>query len=207
MSDDSWLTLSAAAALLGVHASTLRLWADQGDIASTRTAGGHRRFRRADVEAFAAVRREARTIGASTGQIIAENALGRARMQMAEGRLRNETWYLELDDARRARFRDAGRRLLGVLVRHLSGEDPAALHEGAELGRVYNRLGREANLPLHERVRVFLMFSGFLYQSVIDQYRSTGQRGASQWATLHARTQGLTNAALLALIADAEAER
>lgn len=199
--------MSAAAALLGVHASTLRLWADQGEITSTRTAGGHRRFRRADIEAFAAARRDARPQTASTGQIVAENALGRARMQMAEGRLRDEAWYQALDDARRARFRDAGREMLVVLVRHLGEEGSAALADAAELGRAYNRLGREARLPLADRVRVFLLFNGFLYQSVIDQYRSSGQRAASQWAQLHARTQELTNAALIALVADAEGER
>ncbi len=204
MAKGEWLTLSAAAALLGVHASTLRLWADHGEVASTRTAGGHRRFRHDDIEAFAAARREVRPTGVSTSQTIAENALGRARMQMAEGRLRGESWYQALDDPKRALFRDAGRQLLGVLVRYLSDEDPDALTEAAELGRVYNRLGLEARLGVADRVRVFLLFNGFLYQSVIDQYRSAGQRGAAQWAALHARTQAFTNAVLLALVSDAE---
>ncbi|HRE29869.1 MAG TPA: helix-turn-helix domain-containing protein [Anaerolineales bacterium] len=204
MTDDGWLTLSAAAALLGVHASTLRLWADQGEIASTRTAGGHRRFRRSEIDAFAAARRDVRPAGANSGQIVAEAALGRARMQMAEGRLRDEPWYKDLDEARRALFRDAGRQLLVVLVRFLSEEDPEALTQAAELGRVYNRLGLEARLSLADRVRVFLFFNAFLYQSVIDQYRSAGQRGAGQWAALHGRTLEFTNAVLLALVADAE---
>lgn len=205
MSNKDWLTLSAAAALLGVHPSTLRLWADQGEVASARTAGGHRRFRRTDVEAFVAARREARPESAHTGQVIAENALGHARMQMAEGRLRDQPWYLGLDDARRAQFRDAGRRLLKSLVQYLGEEEDNALEEAAELGRLYNRLGLRSHLSLAERVRVFLMFNGSLYQSMIDHYRSVGQRGAGQWATLHARIQDFSNAVLLALVTDAEA--
>ena len=78
MAKGEWLTLSAAAALLGVHASTLRLWADHGEVASTRTAGGHRRFRHDDIEAFAAARREVRPTGVSTSQTIAGSCPRRA---------------------------------------------------------------------------------------------------------------------------------
>ena len=77
--------------------------------------------------------------------------------------------------------------------------------DAAELGRLYNHLGLRSHLSLAERVRVFLMFNGSLYQSMIDHYRSTGQRGAGQWATLHARVQDFSNTVLLALVSDAEA--
>ena len=45
-----WLSLSEVAEMLGVHPSTVRSWADQGRLPTHRTEGGHRRFRRADVE-------------------------------------------------------------------------------------------------------------------------------------------------------------
>ena len=38
------LTASEAAALLGVSVATVRGWADQGQLPSHRTVGGHRRF-------------------------------------------------------------------------------------------------------------------------------------------------------------------
>jgi excisionase family DNA binding protein len=45
------LRLSEAAALLGVSPITLRRWADDGKVASQRTPGGQRRFRREDLQA------------------------------------------------------------------------------------------------------------------------------------------------------------
>lgn len=46
------LTLGEAARELSVAQSTLRKWADNGDIPIFRTPGGHRRFRRNDLDAF-----------------------------------------------------------------------------------------------------------------------------------------------------------
>ena len=47
---NEWLNLSEAAEILGVHPSTVRLWADQGRLPVHRTQGGHRRFKRQEVE-------------------------------------------------------------------------------------------------------------------------------------------------------------
>lgn len=49
-----WLTLGQAAAFLGAAQSTVRKWADGGRLPTFYTPGGHRRFRRADLEAFLA---------------------------------------------------------------------------------------------------------------------------------------------------------
>jgi excisionase family DNA binding protein len=47
-----WLTLGQAARFLGVAQSTIRKWSDQGRVPAFYTPGGHRRFRRGDLEAF-----------------------------------------------------------------------------------------------------------------------------------------------------------
>jgi excisionase family DNA binding protein len=52
--EPDWLTLGQAASFLGVAQSTLRKWADQGRVPGIRTPGGHRRFRRSDLELFIA---------------------------------------------------------------------------------------------------------------------------------------------------------
>ncbi len=48
-----------AALLLAVGPSSVKRWADEGVLACVRTAGGHRRFHRAEVERFAGARRDA----------------------------------------------------------------------------------------------------------------------------------------------------
>jgi excisionase family DNA binding protein len=47
-----WLTLGQAAKFLGVAQSTIRKWSDQGRVPAFYTPGGHRRYRRGDLEAF-----------------------------------------------------------------------------------------------------------------------------------------------------------
>jgi excisionase family DNA binding protein len=54
-----WLTLGQAAAFLGAAQSTVRKWADAGRLPAFYTPGGHRRFRRGDLEAFLDVPRGA----------------------------------------------------------------------------------------------------------------------------------------------------
>jgi excisionase family DNA binding protein len=47
-----WLTLGQAAEYLGVAQSTIRKWSDTGRLPAFYTPGGHRRFRRSDLDAF-----------------------------------------------------------------------------------------------------------------------------------------------------------
>jgi excisionase family DNA binding protein len=51
-SEPDWLTLGQAAKFLGVAQSTIRKWSDQGQVPAFYTPGGHRRYRRRDLEAF-----------------------------------------------------------------------------------------------------------------------------------------------------------
>jgi excisionase family DNA binding protein len=50
--EPEWLTLGQAARFLGVAQSTIRKWSDQGRVPAFYTPGGHRRYRRSDLEAF-----------------------------------------------------------------------------------------------------------------------------------------------------------
>jgi excisionase family DNA binding protein len=47
-----WLTLGQAATYLGVAQSTIRKWSDSGRLPAFYTPGGHRRFRRGDLDVF-----------------------------------------------------------------------------------------------------------------------------------------------------------
>ncbi|MFZ1879645.1 MAG: response regulator [Gaiellaceae bacterium] len=50
--ESDWLTLGQAAKFLGVAQSTIRKWSDQGRVPAFYTPGGHRRYRRGDLETF-----------------------------------------------------------------------------------------------------------------------------------------------------------
>ena len=47
-----WLTLGQAAKYLGVAQSTMRKWSDVGRVPAFYTPGGHRRYRRSDLDQF-----------------------------------------------------------------------------------------------------------------------------------------------------------
>ena len=51
-SEPDWLTLGQAAKYLGVAQSTIRKWSDQGRVPAFYTPGGHRRYRRPDLDNF-----------------------------------------------------------------------------------------------------------------------------------------------------------
>jgi excisionase family DNA binding protein len=50
--EHDWLTLGQAARYLGVAQSTIRKWSDDGRVPAFYTPGGHRRYRRPDLDAF-----------------------------------------------------------------------------------------------------------------------------------------------------------
>jgi excisionase family DNA binding protein len=62
-----WFTLGQAAAFLGAAQSTVRKWADAGRVRAFYTPGGHRRFRRTDLEDFLAGPRGAQAPGKPAG--------------------------------------------------------------------------------------------------------------------------------------------
>jgi excisionase family DNA binding protein len=51
-SESEWFTLGQAARYLGVAQSTIRKWSDDGRVRAFYTPGGHRRYRRGDLDAF-----------------------------------------------------------------------------------------------------------------------------------------------------------
>ena len=117
-----WMNLSQVSKILGVHPSTVRNWSDQGHLPVHRTKGGHRRYRRSEVELWLQSQREDVS---SERHVIVQNALKRTRIQISEGRLESESWYQKLDDEAREQYRLSGRDLLQGLSGYLAndGED------------------------------------------------------------------------------------
>ena len=69
-----WLTLGEAARYLGVAQSTIRKWSDGGRLRAFYTPGGHRRFRRGDLDEFVGGSRGGGTGGTGLVLIVDDDA-------------------------------------------------------------------------------------------------------------------------------------
>jgi len=69
-----WLTLGQAASHLGVAQGTVRKWADGGRLPAFYTPGGHRRFRRGDLDAFLSGSGAARLSGSPLVLVVDDDA-------------------------------------------------------------------------------------------------------------------------------------
>ncbi len=163
-SSPTWLTLREAAGLLGIHDSTLRVWADRGEIAVFRTPGGHRRFRLADVRAFLQDRAQQ---GSSTGNIdhVVEHALTHVRREIAK--MPGE-WRNELDESVREANRDRGRRLFALALNYVMRPEQRSeiLVDGCILGRQYGHEAALTGVSLVETGRTVQFFRRQLLESV-----------------------------------------
>jgi len=149
-----WLTLGEASRTLGVTPSTLRRWADRGEISTFTTPGGHRRFLANAVQALvpaARVRRPA--LATSADRMV--RAYRRARpLALAHDR---PGWMEKLSEAERLEFRRRGMQLVGDLLAYLDadrGDLSVAESRAADYGREAARLGAS----LSDTVDGFLRF-------------------------------------------------
>jgi len=198
--ENEWVSLSEAAELLGVHPATVRAWGDKGNLPMQRTPGGHRRFRRADVEARAATPDRSQSSGI---QLVVQNMVGRARIELSEGALNDESWYQRLDDTARQQLRQIGHRLLQIFIQFLTEDvQPQLIHDEAKaIGTDYERMGRQNGLSLQETTRAYLYFREFLSQTVYDMAETVGTQGPIHWGQIHQKIITITNDVLLAMIA------
>ena len=88
-----WLNLSETANVLGVHPSTVRNWADEGRLPVYRTQGGHRRFKRNEVELWL---QSQQASAPNEAGLVVQSALKQTRFRISEGRLEAEPWYQKL---------------------------------------------------------------------------------------------------------------
>jgi excisionase family DNA binding protein len=199
LDNSEWINLGDAADFVGVHPTTMRAWADKGEISSQRTPGGHRRFRRQDLEAWVEAQSHSQQAGA---QLLMQNALGQARFKLTEGDLNDQEWYQQLDEKMRTVHQQNGRRLLQLIMHYTSanGRDQEALEEAREIGRSYEEMGRSGGLSLAETVRAYLFFREFLFQTIYDMTEASGSSGPTDWGQIRQLAGNITNEVLLALI-------
>lgn len=196
--EHDWLNLSETADILGVHPATVRSWADQGKLPNRRTPGGHRRFARADVESYALAQNQQQNTAV---QLVIQNMLGRARMEMHSGKLGSEDWYQQLSEAAKHQHSEIGRQLLLFVIRYLtSTEDEDLITDLRQIGHNYEQLGRENGLPLSQTIRAYLFFREILSEAIYDMIATSGTHSPTDWGDIRRRIEWVTNEILIALI-------
>jgi excisionase family DNA binding protein len=158
--------LTQASRLLGVHPTTLRRWADEGEIRCLRTPGGHRRFLAEDLQAFLDARGQP-ALSPAPGAL-ARSLIHRTRQEMATERITSEPWHAVFDQTGRVARRESGRRLLGLALQYTlrtTGRE-LVLEEGRGIGREYGQDAAQRGLSLVDTVRAFFFFRETLIRSV-----------------------------------------
>jgi excisionase family DNA binding protein len=150
--DTRWVNLQRACEILGVNESTVRRWADSGEIRCFRTPGGHRRFAEGDLFAM--------TEGGDSGRNeLGAAAVTRVRRQLHSGR-QGADWYSNIEENERDALRPLGRRLVELVGDYISrrGHRSSIEQEVDAIGREYGSLLHGRGTPLAQAMQAFIFF-------------------------------------------------
>lgn len=137
---DRWITLGAASELLGVSESTIRRWADGGEIRSYRTSGGHRRILEEDLKSIVASTHAASS--ARDSNRISDLAMARVKRRLhPRGRSAHMAGLEGLSPDTLDRLRLLGRQVVDLFARFISGDlrKERAIEDVRSIGREYGR--------------------------------------------------------------------
>lgn len=201
MSQNSdWVSLGEAAQIIGVHPATIRNWAEQGELPYRRTPGGHRRFRRADLQQWLASHRIAPPLEA---QIVVQNALGRTRLEIGDRhKLDHLEWYGKLSPDARESMRQQGLRLMDALIQHLvNATTGKGLETAREIGTHYGRLLKSQKLSLSQALEGYFYFSNFLFDAVLQIAQTNSPHPPTDWGTMLRQVNTFTREILTNMVA------
>lgn len=193
-----WLSLSETADILGIHPSTLRSWADQGRVPVHRTAGGHRRFKKREIELWSKAHHNAEPI--QFEQVI-QQTLRSTRLHIAEGRLEKEGWYQKLGQEELEMFRLASRRVLQTVILFVASSQPED-HEAdvQALGKDYARMGLKAGWQLRDILEALQFFEEFFMDSFFNHYEQAGVASAKAWGKMRRRVSRFMHQLTLSIV-------
>lgn len=199
---EDWLSLSEVAGKLGVHPSTVRSWSDRGHLPAHRTQGGHRRFRRSDVDLWIQTHREE---GLDERNMVVQAALKNIRVKVSEGTLESEGWYEKLDDDARVQYRHSGRALLQGLLDSLVQNGEYDDSEARSLGFEYASRGWRRGLTAAEASRAFLFFRNTLLDAMLNVYEESTIQTPKAWSDIFRKIYRFTDQIQITLLETYEA--
>jgi len=164
-----FLTLSEAAERLNVHPTTLRRWADQGDILVMVTPGGHRRFPVSEIERL----RQGGSEGINDSiELIIESVLNNTREELKDKK--KSQWVKSLDEEERNRKRETGREIMSLLSSFIKseGDDEETLSKASEIGAQYGHDARESGMSISSVVSATMFFR----DKIIEAFSASEER-------------------------------
>jgi excisionase family DNA binding protein len=163
-----WLALKEASDFLGIHFTTLRSWADAGDIAVFRTPGGHRRFSLDDLRRFLSERSHHL---ATEEPGLVEAAVVRVRQELERGAPIAQRWHYTLSDEAEQARRERGRQLFALAIAFVvkPNQRPRLLESGRELGQEYGAEAASSGVGLAETGRAVQFFRKQLAEAVRNE--------------------------------------
>ncbi|MBI4496574.1 MAG: helix-turn-helix domain-containing protein [Chloroflexi bacterium] len=195
-----WISLSQASRLLGVSQATLRHWADQGQVPSFRTPGGHRRFAEEELSALVQTRRP--LAPDRSPEQARDKALVRIRRRIHASRGHPSPWYDTLDERGRDRMRLFGRQLVALVLDSgsRSRSRSAPLAEARTIGAAYGREALASGLLLQDLLHAFVFFRASLDEAARALVRRDGM-SPTQALDLWQHMYRILDAVLLAAVA------
>lgn len=195
-----WVSLGQAAQIIGVHPATIRNWAERGELPFRRTPGGHRRFRRADLEQWLASHR---LTPPTEAQVLVQAALGRARLEIGDREtLLLHPWYQRLSPEARETMRRQGLRLMDALIDHLANPASAAgMQVAQDVGTAYGRLLKGQGMSLSQALQGYFYFVDFLIDAVVQLAETNTARPITIWGEILRQVNLYTRATLISMVA------
>ena len=185
-----------------MNESTVRRWADAGEIRCFRTPGGHRRFAESDLVAM--------TEGghARSETALETAAVSRIRRQLhSVGGTGAGAWYSSIEAEERDELRPLGRRLLELVGEYISRRSRRTQVEVEvdEIGRRYGELLHQRETPLLRAVEAFTFFRRSLDETA-KQVAERTHMSADEAARARAEIGGLADRVLLGVTAAYDTE-
>jgi excisionase family DNA binding protein len=162
----NWMSLGEVSRALEVNEATLRQWADRGRLPVYRTPGGHRRFRRADVETLMQVSTSPTASSPDSESLV----LRRIRRKLSQMDPAAQAWMAGFQAEGRDRMRLFGRRLLSLLLQDGLGgrgrRKGEALSESHMVGHEYGMEMADRGVSMSDSVQAFLFFRQAVVEAV-----------------------------------------
>ena len=188
-----WLELGEAADYLGVHFTTLRRWADAGQVPCIRTPGGRRRFSRPELAAFLA--------GLRSAELSQHPGLAVLGSGLTHAGYAGEPWYARLDETQRAAMRVEGQGLMAILLQYSARANGGEvfLEEGRRVASRYGIACQRVGLSLGETVSTFINVRRGIMDSVYQAGALAGAPDTDTWR-LYDRMNTFLDSMLLAML-------